>query len=83
MELSIINTTATANQTTIYQMVEESEKNNKTSTVIEVKSTLFLRPTGITYGDYGNYICEVLNAKESNISVHKIVEIICKYATLL
>ena len=83
MELSIINTTATANQTTIYQLVEESERNNKTLTVIEVKSTLFLRPAGIGYKDYGNYTCEVLNADESNIPVNETIEIICKYTIFL
>ena len=82
-ELSIIKTIATANQNTIYQLIEESEKNNKTLTVIEVRSTLFLRPAGIGYKDYGNYTCEVLNANESKTPLHETIEIICKYTTFL
>ncbi len=74
---SLENSTEAANDS-VYQIIKKSGWDSKSNEYLEVTSTLFLRPNGIKYDDHGNYTCEVLNAKESNIPVNKTVEIQCK-----
>ena len=66
------------NDSTVYQLLKTFAKDSKTDEPIQVTSTLFLRPAGINYEDYGTYTCEVLNRNESTIPLRKMINVLCK-----
>ena len=68
----------TVNDSTVYQLLKTFSNDSRIDKPIKVTSTLFLRPSGINYEDYGTYTCEVLNRNESTIPVSKMIDVFCK-----
>ena len=62
------NSTGIANDS-VYQIITQSERDDKSNMSLQVTSTLFLRPNGIKYEDHGTYTCKVWNINESNETV--------------
>lgn len=66
----------------VYQETNLSEFSTKSNSYLQKTSVLFLRKKGITYDDYGNYTCEVLNKNQTSQPLQKTVEILCKYVAI-
>ncbi|XP_046846179.1 receptor-type tyrosine-protein phosphatase S-like isoform X2 [Xenia sp. Carnegie-2017] len=60
----------------VYQETNLSEFSTKSNSYLQKTSVLFLRKKGITYDDYGNYTCEVLNKNQTSQPLQKTVEIL-------
>ena len=63
----------------VVQVAETSPYNSPWN----VTNRLYLRVSGVTYQDAGNYTCEVFNHVGGNISTADTVQVFCEYIVVV